>query len=233
MFRCAWERWRCRILGLAKSGILGIRNPKTQRLGWRQNEKSLRRQLHQLCRVFELATGGVNIAAAWTTDKRRNSCSGEYALKCEYPLLLRRREGNLWSRIQRDQVHFGAQAADKLHHLACVLHVVVNAAQQNIFEGEPLAIAQWKLPKRSHKLFDRPLLCDWHDLRAQNFIGSVQRHGELGPDWLSSEVGDARDDPRGRNRHARLGNADCLNQQPYSLHKVVVIQEGLALAHED
>src|SRR5271157_2041549 len=134
MFRCAWERWRCRILGLAKSGILGIRNPKTQRLGWRQNEKSLRRQLHQLRRVLELATGGVDVAATWPPDEGWDARSCKHALEGEYSLLRRRRERNLRTRIQRDEVHFGAQTADELNHLARMLHVVVQATQQDVLK---------------------------------------------------------------------------------------------------
>src|SRR5271157_5103398 len=126
--------------------------------GWRQNKKSVRCQLHQLRRVLELAASGVDVAAPRSPNEGRDARSGEYALKCEYSLLRRRRERNLRPAIQRDQVNFGAQTADELNHFARVLHVVVQATQQDVLKGEPLAIAQWELPKRSHKLFDRPLL---------------------------------------------------------------------------
>src|SRR5262249_51904940 len=76
-------------------------------------------------------------------------------------------------------------------------------------------------------------LCDRHDLGAQSFIGRVERHRQLGTDWLDAEVGDARDDPRSRNRHARFWNANRLDQQSHGFHEVVVVQERLALAHED
>src|SRR5271157_5927178 len=109
--------------------------------GWRQNKKSVRCQLHQLRRVLELAASGVDVAAPRSPNEGRDARSGEYALKCEYSLLRRRRERNLRPGIQGNQIYFGPQTADELHHLSRVLRVIVHAAQQNIFEGEPLAIA--------------------------------------------------------------------------------------------
>src|SRR5271157_5383190 len=132
--------------GIGEIGNLGDRKPENpaarDQPGWRQNEKSLRRQLHQLGRVLELATGGVDVAAPWSPDVGGDSRSGEDVLKRQDSLLRRSRERNFWPRIQRDQVHLGPQTSDELNHFARVLHVVVQATQQDVLKGEPLAIAQ-------------------------------------------------------------------------------------------
>ena len=114
-----------------------------------------------------------------------------------------------------------------------MLYVIIDTAKQDVLEGQPLAIAEREVAQSRDQLFDGPLPGDGHDLCAQRFAGRVQRHGQFGPNRLSSEIRDARHDARSRHGHARLRNANALRQQPHRLHKVVVVQKGFALSHEN
>src|SRR5208283_3894774 len=113
-------------------------------------------QLHQLGGVLQLTAGSIDVAATRTANERRNSRSYEHALKRQHAVVRRRGEGNLRAGIERDQVYFGAQSANQVHHLAGVLNAIVDTVEQNILEGQALAIAERELAQRRHQLLDGP-----------------------------------------------------------------------------
>jgi len=154
-------------------------------------------------------------------------------LKRRHPLRTRSREFNSRPRIQRNQIHLAAQPAQQLRNFTGILWRIVHAAEQNIFERDPLPRAQRKLARRRHQRLQIPLLVQRHQPRSQRIVRRIQGNGQLWPDRLSAKIMNARHDPRRRYRHPPLGNSHTLHQQPRRLDEIVVIQKRLAHPHEN
>ena len=75
-------------------------------------------------------------------------------------------------------------------------------------------------------------MIDGHEALAKRVIGGVQRDGEMRTHGLAAEFGNARNDARGGNRHARFGNACTFDQELHRAHEVFIVQERFALTHE-
>src|SRR3974390_634118 len=110
---------------------------------------------------------------------------------------------------------------------------VSEAAEEDVLEGEALAVAEREVAQGGEELLDRPLAGDGHDFGAQRFVGGVEGDGKLGADFFGGEVGDAGDDARGGDGHARGGDSGVEREAADGLHEVVVVEEGLALSHEN
>ena len=82
-------------------------------------------------------------------------------------------------------------------------------------------------------MLDVPFAGDGHDLLAHLVVGGVEGDGELGADGLFGEAQDAGHDAGGGDGHARFGDADFVDEQADGVHEGVVVEEGLAHAHED
>ena len=112
-----------------------------------------------------------------------------------------------------------------------VLGLIVDAAEQDVLEGDPLALAQRNGLHRFEELGDVPFARDGHDLLADLVVGGVQAESELGADGSWANSGSpAR--CQLVNGHARLGDADLLYSSS-TADELVVVEEGLAHAHED
>ncbi len=85
----------------------------------------------------------------------------------------------------------------------------------------------------SRSFADVPLTRDGHDALADGVVGGVEGEGELGADGLGGEGADGGLDAGGGDGHAGLGDADGLDEQADGGHEGVVVEEGLAHAHED
>ncbi len=101
--------------------------------------------------------------------------------------------------LQRD-------AVDQGDEFVGVLERVVDAAEQDVLEGDPLAVAQGDGRERVEEGGDVPFARDGHDGFADLVVGGVEADGELGADGLFGEVEDAGEDAGGADGHARLGN---------------------------
>ncbi len=121
---------------------------------------------------------------------------------------------------------------DQRDQLVGVGERVVDAAQHDVLEGDPLAVAQRDGVERLEERGDVPFARDGHDGLADDVVGGVEADGELGPDGLAGEVQNAGQDARGADGHARLGDAH-VDQQADGGHEVGVVEKGLAHAHED
>jgi len=154
-------------------------------------------------------------------------------LKRNYALGAGSGEVDSWARIQRDQIHFATQPAQQLRCFPGVFRSVVHAPEQHVFERDPLPGAQGKLSRSGQEHLQIPLLVQRHELRSQRVIRSIQRDRQLGTDLLFAKVMDAGHDSSGRYGHAALRNPNALNQQSRRLHKILVVQERFAHAHEN
>ncbi len=180
-----------------------------------------------------LAAGSVNVPASRTPHKRWYSRSPQNVLKRRHPLDTRSRKLNPQPRIQRNQIHLAAQPAQQLGHFPRVLGIVVHAAEQHVLERDPLPRTQRKIPRRRHQHLDIPLLVQRHKPRPQRVIRRIQRNRQLRADRFPAKVTDARHNPRCRNSHPPLGNANALHQQTRCFNKIVIVEKRLAHAHED
>src|SRR5579875_482240 len=189
--------------------------------------------LYQIGDVLELATGGIYIAAARAPDKGGNSCPCEEGLERQHTLVGRCGKGNFRPGIEGDQIDFGPEATDQINDLARLPDIIIDIAQQDIFEGEPLAGAQREVAQGCHQLGQGPLFGDGHDAGAQQLIRSVEGDREFGAHRLGAKVGQAGHDAGGGDGHTRFWDADAFHQQPHGLHEIVVVEKRLALAHKD
>ena len=67
----------------------------------------------------------------------------------------------------------------------------------------------------------------------KHVVGSVEGDGQMGTHRLGAEVGDARNDARRRDGHARFGDGGAFHQEPHRADEVLIVQKRLALPHED
>src|SRR5271166_6287279 len=190
-------------------------------------------QLYQFGGVFELAAGGVDVASARTAEEGGDSGGDEDGLEGEDAVWAGHEVRELGAGIEGDEVDLGAESADEVDEIAGVGRVVVEAAEEDVLEGETLAVAEREVAQGGEKLLDGPLASDGHDFGAKSFVGSVEGDGELGADVFGAEVGDARDDAGGGDGHARGGNSGIEDEAADGLHEVVVVEERFALSHED
>ena len=64
-------------------------------------------------------------------------------------------------------------------------------------------------------------------------LGALREMASFGADGFRSEAQDAGHDAGGGDGHARFGDADFVDEQADGVHEGVVVEEGLAHAHED
>ena len=87
--------------------------------------------------------------------------------------------------------------------------------------------------RASRSCGDVPLARDGHDVGAGGVVGGVEREGEAGAGGLGGEAADGGLDAGGGDGHAGLGQSEAVDEEADGGHEVVVVEEGLALAHED
>ena len=126
-----------------------------------------------------------------------------------------------------------AGAAGQRDNLFGMDERVVDAAQQHIFEGDLLSRGERHGARRFKDRFNGPLARDGHDSFAHGVVRGVERDGETRTHRLFGEALDAGDDAAGRDGHAGSGQTDFVDQQADRIHEGVVVEEGLAHAHED
>ena len=81
--------------------------------------------------------------------------------------------------VERQQIHFAAQAMQQLDQALGVGQAVVDVAQQHVLKGDSLAYRQGEIPARLQQSFDRICLVDRHDTAAHGIGGGVERDGEI------------------------------------------------------
>src|SRR5579863_1905028 len=182
---------------------------------------------------LQLAAGGVDVAPPWTTDKRGYARSEQYLPKLGYLVLRRSLKCNHRAGVQRDQIYFGAHATDQLPEFASALRGIVHSLHENVFESQVLPVPERKITGSGQQFLQIPFPVDRHQPAAQFVVGCIQRYGQLRSHRLGAKIIDTWHDPCSGDGHARRRDANTLHQEADRSHEILIIQEGLAHAHED
>ena len=84
-------------------------------------------------------------------------------------------------------------AADQGDELVGVLERVVDAAEEDVLEGDPLAVAQRDGRECFEEGGDVPFARDGHDGFADHVVGGVEADGELGANGFGGELDGCRE----------------------------------------
>jgi hypothetical protein len=79
-----------------------------------------------LDRSLELAASRIDIPAAWTPYKGRNTGFSQNLLECYDAFVGRRSEADTRARVERDQIQFGSDSPQQLDYLGRMLSPVVH-----------------------------------------------------------------------------------------------------------
>src|SRR5215469_9509879 len=97
---------------------------------------------------LELTAGCVDVTSTRTSDKGWYIGIPENFLKRCHSSFRRSLKTDSGTGIQRNQIHFCANAAEQLYHLARILGGIVLFVEQNVFEGQSLSLSQRKFACR-------------------------------------------------------------------------------------
>ena len=149
-----------------------------------RNELRELAQLYQFGGVFELAAGGVDVASAGTADEGRDSALVSTDWKASTRSVSGMEKGISGPGLRAMRLTLARSPRMRSTSSRACVGVVVEAAEQDVFEGEALAVAEREVAQGGEQLLDGPLLRDGHDFGAERFVGRVERDGELGADRL-------------------------------------------------
>jgi len=91
--------------------------------------------------AFELTAGGVDVAPAGLADEGGDAAVAKAFLEDAYGLRGRFVEGHVGAGVPDDEVDLGAEILQEGDQFVGMFTLVVDAAQQDIFEGDALARA--------------------------------------------------------------------------------------------
>src|SRR5438034_8418915 len=182
----------------------------------------------------ELPAGGLDVLPPALADGRVHAVVAQDRLEAHDPLARARDETRPRERIERDQVHLGAEPVQEAHEPAGVRLAVVLVAQHDVLEGDALAARERQRTAGVEERTQWVAAVDGHQPRALRVGGGGERHGQVdarlgdqAPDHGDEADGGDRDAP-GRDRVAPLGGQDVERRA----HRLVV-GERLTHAHED
>src|SRR5208282_5486784 len=200
--------------------------------GWR-NLRDFRRRRRRF-EQRELAASGHHVLPTRIANENPHALVSK-----DSPELFHARRVRLFvwqlARIPRNQVHFGAQVRHQPDHPPRVVRGIVESAEQDVFEREVFPRPQGIPAGSVEQLRNRILAIDGHDLVALLIGRCIQGNRDLWPHFFLREALNARNDAARRKRHVlgRDGHAVWVEQNPHRRHDGVVVQQGLALPHQD
>src|SRR5215469_9932531 len=100
---------------------------------------------------LQLPTGCINIPASGPADEGGNTGLSQNPLELQHTFLIRAGEIDAETRIEGYQIHFAADTANQFDDFTRVGGLVIHPAEENVFEGDALSIAQRKLTRGLHK----------------------------------------------------------------------------------
>src|SRR6266478_3536989 len=127
--------------------------------------------------ALELAAGGVDVAAAGAADVGGDAGGHDAFLEGGDAGLRGLVEGHVGAGVPDDEVDLAAHVPDQGDEFVGVLERVVDAAEENVLEGDPLAVAQGDGREGVEERGDVPLARDGHDGLANLVVGSVEADG--------------------------------------------------------
>lgn len=141
--------------------------------------------------------------------------------------------GHVGAGVPDDEIDLGLEVADEGYDLFGVVEAVVDAAEQDVLEGDVLAGAEGNGGDGFEEGGDGPFAGDGHNGLADHVVGGIEGQGEVGPDGFGSKALDAGEDAGGGDGHARFGDTHWAGKEADGGHEGVVVEEGFAHAHED
>lgn len=185
-------------------------------------------------RGAQLAAGRRDVLSLALADNGRDVALPERALEGEDAFFRGRLPGRAFPGIEDDEVELAAHAGHQARQFGRVFWAVVDAAEQEILEGDAFARLERIGGQRGQKLVQRPARGPGHDALAQGLIGRVQRDRQIGEPafaQLAQAVADAAggdgDAPRGKVQ------APVVIEAFQRVPDRAPVEQGLAHAHED
>ena len=169
------------------------------------------------------------------TDECRDPGGAQDVLEPQYALLWRGGEGQLGSRIVRDQIHLRANPAEPANEPPGILLTIVDVVEHHVFEGDPFVPSERILATCGLELFERPSPIDRHEPIAQRVRRRRERDGQFRADGFVREAPNPRDDARRREGDPPLGDVQPSRfaEESDRFQNVLVIQEReRAVRHE-
>ena len=82
--------------------------------------------------------------------------------------------------VQRNDIDLGRDPADQTSGGTGIIKSIVEAVNQNVFEGDPPTALEGERSQRSHHVVEPVSTRDRHDALASGLVWRVQRQRQLG-----------------------------------------------------
>src|SRR5438034_3458456 len=154
----------------------------------------------------ELPAGGLDVLPPALADGRVHAVVAQDRLEAHDPLARARDEARPRERIERDQVHLGAEPVQEAHEPAGVRLAVVLVAQHDVLEGDTLAAREGERAAGAHLT---------HDLGGREVAheAHARRRAEAAPHPAARLARDAEREPVARAGLAlELRDEDALDR---------------------
>src|SRR5437016_4572683 len=127
----------------------------------------------------ELPAGGLDVLPPALADGRVHAVLAQDRLEAHDPLARARDEARPRERIERDQVHLGAEPVQEAHEPTGVRLAVVLVAQHDVLEGDALAARERQRAAGVEERTQWVAAVDGHQPRALRVGGGGERHGQV------------------------------------------------------
>jgi len=134
-----------------------------------------------------------------------------------------------------DEVDFGVEAAGVAGEDGGLFEVVVDAVDEDVFEGELLVFTGVPVVERVKEFGDGPPFVDWHDLLADVVGGAVEGDGEANLLGVLGELADLWDEAGGGECEVACAEVEGFGagDELDGGEEVFEVGEGFSHAHED
>ena len=170
-----------------------------------------------------------------SADRDTDIARREDGRELTHALVRRTREGDARSFVERNEVDLRAQASKQLDEPAGIGGRIVHTGEQHVFERDSTTAADRKSSTGVDQFLEPVFAVDRHERVPLLLGGRVQRHGQVGHEGLGRQPFEPREHADRRERHpARCdGEAMLVGEHAQGPHRLIVVVQGFAHAHED
>jgi hypothetical protein len=143
--------------------------------------------------------------------------------------------GQAFDGVVGDEIDFGFDTAGAFHQRSRLLQAVIDAGDENVFEGEALFVMLLPIRQGFEELIERVFLVYRHDLVSHLIAGTVKGDREADLQGDVGEFFDLRGEAAGGDGHAACADTDapvCIEDFD-GPGEIGVVCEGFTHAHED
>ena len=184
-------------------------------------------------RCGELPAGGVDLGAPGDADGGVHPEREQLVAELAHVLAGRPDHGIARRRVERDEVHVGAQRAGERRQLCGVTAPVVDVVDHGPLNGEAPAAGGHVVRTGAGQHLERIAAVDGHELVAQRIVGGVERDGEVHGQGLGGQAPDTRHNAHRREREMAGREAHVAVQPRDGPPDPVVVGQRLPHPHED